>query len=65
LLYDGSSAFHFREGFADALHGQLDLVRGSDVDQQNVVLPILHQLTQSRLELGATPLRKTTLRMLT
>jgi len=61
ILYDSGSAFHFRERFTDALHGQLDFVRRSDIDQEDVVLTILYQFTQSRLELGAAAARETAL----
>jgi hypothetical protein len=36
---------------------EFDLVRRPDVDQEDVVLAVLHQFPQSRLELGAAPPR--------
>src|SRR5579885_2644894 len=60
-LNDSSSAFHFRECLADALHGQLDFVRRSDIDQKHIVLAVLYQLAQPRLELGAAPPREAAL----
>ena len=56
LLYDCSAAFHFRECFADALDREFDFIGWSDIDQEDMVLAILDQLTQPRFKLGATPL---------
>jgi hypothetical protein len=52
VLYDDGSPFDFREQLADALHCQLDFICWSDIDQENMVLSIFHQFTQSRLQLS-------------
>src|SRR5579885_863264 len=57
-LNDSSPAFHFRECLADALDSQLDFIRWPDINQEHVVLAVLYQLAQPRLELGAAPPRE-------
>src|SRR6202040_429987 len=61
LLYDGGLPLNFRERLTDALRRQLDLVRRTNIDQEDVIFAVLHQFTQSRLQLGTTPARKTAL----
>ncbi len=62
LLYHGGTTFDLREGHADTLHCQFDLVRRSDVDQENMIFPILHQFAQPRLQLRATSRGKAALK---
>ena len=38
--YHGRLAFHLRETFADAFHGQMNFIGRADIDQKNVVLAI-------------------------
>lgn len=62
FLYNGGFAFYFRKCFANAFHSQLDLVRWPDINQKDMILPILHQLAQSRFKLCAPPPREATLK---
>src|SRR5579885_383543 len=57
-LYHGGAALHLREGLADALDREVDPVRRPDVDEEDMVLPGLHQLAQPRLQLGPPPPRE-------
>src|SRR5579875_1785812 len=61
ILYNRGPALDFRERLTDALHGELDFIRRPDIDEQDMILAILHQLAQPRFELCAPPPREAAL----
>ena len=60
--YHNRPPFDLRKCLADALDGQFRLIRRSDVDQQNMVLPGLHEFAEPCFQLGASAPRKAALK---
>src|SRR5579871_1913998 len=60
-LYHDGTPLHFLERLADTLHRQLGFVRWTNINQENMILPIFHQFAQSGLQFGASATREAAL----
>src|SRR6266849_5561307 len=61
LLYHDGAPLHFLKRLADTFHRQLDFVRWTNVNEENMILPTFHQFAQSGLQFGTSTTRETAL----